>query len=215
MHNLLLISSNQSQIDQYLVNFSQENQIKADAIYRFGQEKPLSVEEFRQILKLPTHHFNQLSLFVLYNFDQYSSIIQNTFLKTLEEHQPNLSFVLIVKNLGSVLPTVISRCQKKILIAEPEKIAPTEQQELESLINKLASQPLLLASSQIKLGLKDKKNQVINWLDRFLHYGYFQLAKNKQRLWLSQRLKSALIVRSLIDTNNLDPELALDQVFLS
>ena len=213
MHNLLLITSNPEQANRYLETYSQENQLEPKNIYRFGLETPFSVEEFRQILKLSQYRFNQLHLFIIYHFNQASTIIQNTFLKTLEEHQPGVVFVLVADNLGSVLPTIISRCQIKTLKFQSVNQSNEQKQEFNKVISQISKAGL--ASSVVKLGIKDKKIKAVSWLKQFLNYGYQNLHTSSNQKYLAKCLKRAIINLKLIEANNLDPETGLDQVFLS
>lgn len=213
MVNLLLLSNNPEVINQYLHNYCKEKQIEPNQIYRFGFTEPPSVEEFRRILKLLTHRFDKPSLFVLDNFETYSELVQNTFLKSLEEHQRMVFFVLTAKTSASILPTILSRCIVKVLPFVRPELDQKSQQQLKQELAKI--QTIGLAASVIKLGLKDKKNKVLLWLDQFLNYGYQNLDKTKEPVLLANRLKKALYHRQLINNNNLDPETALDQVFLS
>ena len=215
MQNLLVISTDFHAFEQFLADYLKKKQLNQSSVYQFGLEQPLSVEEFRQILKLEKRHFDQPTLFILHRFHQASIIIQNTFLKTLEEHQSNLDFMLVASNQGMILPTIKSRCHLITLRQISQQSQTPEYQQLEQVIKQLQQQPNLLLSSLIKLGLKDKKEKALTWLDLFLQYGYFQLSNSPHSAWLGHSLKLALINRQLIETNNLEPELALDQVFLS
>src|SRR3989339_931761 len=215
MQNLLVISSDLNRFEQFLSDYAKKQRLKPANIYQFGLDQPLSVEEFRQILKLEERHFVNPTLFVLHRFHQTSGIIQNTFLKTLEEHQTNLGFMLVAGNQGLILPTIKSRCDIVTLRLPETKPLTPDYQQMEQTVSQLREQPGCLLSNLIKLGLKDKKEKALVWLDLFLKYGYFQLASASDPLWLGRCLKQALINRNLIEINNLEPELALDQVFLS
>jgi hypothetical protein len=50
-------------------------------------------------------------LFAIDNFEQASVEAQNAFLKRLEEPQKNVSYVLLARKDGGILPTIISRCK--------------------------------------------------------------------------------------------------------
>lgn len=213
MSNYLILTNDQAQIESYLKTFIQSQQILPSQIFRFGATQPMAVEEFRQLLQLTQVRFHQPSLFVLESFDNYSEIVQNTFLKTLEEHQITVSFILTAKSIGSILPTVVSRCTVKVLATQLQNLSSTENKELELMIKQIQTSGL--ASSVVKLGLKDKKQKALVWLENFLKFGYQQLPNSQNQHWLNRSLKQAIINYTLIKNNNLDPETALDQVFLS
>lgn len=59
---------------------------------------------------------SKFKVFLLKNFDDCTVQGQNKLLKTLEDPPHNVIFILLVKNIGMVLPTILSRTKK---IAEP------------------------------------------------------------------------------------------------
>lgn len=59
---------------------------------------------------------SKFKVFLLKNFDECTVQGQNKLLKTLEEPPQNVVFILLVKNIGMVLPTILSRTKK---ITEP------------------------------------------------------------------------------------------------
>lgn len=80
---------------------------------------------------------NEYKVFILNNFDESSTIVQNKMLKTLEEPPKFVKFVLTVKNRLKVLPTIASRCQVLTLpkfsvndINELLTALPQEQREI-------------------------------------------------------------------------------------
>lgn len=212
MNNLLLVTNDQNQINRYLADYLRAKQIPPGQIFRFDKNQPLTVEEFRQILKLTQINFSQPALFVLERFDRFSPIIQNTFLKTLEEHQATVSFILTAINHGGILPTILSRCIVKTLPEQKPALSTAKQNEWENTLAHIKKSGL--ASAVVKLGLKDKKEKALDWLQNFLQFGYQVLPLHPQRHQLSKNLKQAIINYGLINNNNLDPETALDQVFL-
>ena len=48
--------------------------------------------------------------YVIYAADLFNDSSANAFLKTLEEPNPHVTFILIAHNLQAVLPTIVSRC---------------------------------------------------------------------------------------------------------
>jgi DNA polymerase-3 subunit delta' len=53
--------------------------------------------------------------------ERLSDAAANTFLKVLEEPPAYLTFVLVTSHIGSVLPTILSRCQQMAFHPLPEK----------------------------------------------------------------------------------------------
>lgn len=58
---------------------------------------------------------NDYKLYIINNFDETSERVQNKILKTLEEPPRFVRFLLLTKNINSILPTVLSRCEKYTL----------------------------------------------------------------------------------------------------
>jgi hypothetical protein len=53
----------------------------------------------------------QLTIFVITDFDRTSRVVQNALLKLLEEPPSNTLLILLCANLRGILPTIRSRCQ--------------------------------------------------------------------------------------------------------
>jgi len=234
MKNLLVVSSTREYINDFVTQFLQDHEIPPDRVFTFNNgDTPLTIEEFRELLRLTQRYFDQLQLFVIENFETFSEIMQNTFLKTLEEHQANLGFVLITRNLTKVLPTVRSRCEIvglknqvptlktedrqffEALLKKLENNQTEDRQFFEALLKKLENNPQHLVSFEAGLGVKNKKEKAIAFLDRFLIFARTELPGYSKSTALSRYAKRALEMRDLIENNNLDPEMAIDQVFLS
>ena len=50
-------------------------------------------------------------VYILYAVDQFNESSANAFLKTLEEPPDNVTFILLAHSLGTIIPTIRSRCQ--------------------------------------------------------------------------------------------------------
>jgi hypothetical protein len=216
MQNLLLVG-NKEELAIAEVNFYiSANSISPTNVYRFNSHPAeFNVEEFREMLKLTERHFDSPTLFIIENFETISEVMQNTFLKTLEEHQENLVFVLISRNLSKVLPTVRSRCQVVNLQNKIPSLTPADKLFFENLLQKLQKNPHYLVSFEAALGIKNKKEKALTFLDNFLAYAHSLLPRFPKQTVLANYTRRAIEIRELIENNNLDPEMAIDQVFLS
>ena len=79
------------------------------------------VRELRKYLKLKV---TEPTVYVIHDFDHVSIEAQNAFLKTVEEPQERLSFILMAGNEDKVLPTIKSRC---LVIQSGGKIKVTDE----------------------------------------------------------------------------------------
>ncbi len=73
--------------------------------------------------------FSDKKIFIITNIDESQDAPQNKLLKTLEEPQKNVYFILTTKVIGQVLPTIRSRCSKIELgkIANLDKFLPNTE----------------------------------------------------------------------------------------
>ncbi len=75
-------------------------------------EFPLSkIEDVRQLNDFLKHTLSEKTLIICRDIDESSNEALNSFLKSLEEPQANVNFILTAKNEYKVLPTIVSRCQ--------------------------------------------------------------------------------------------------------
>lgn len=89
------------------------------------ERKNIKINEIRELAqKLVLKPLKSSRRVCLINdFDQATHEAQNAFLKTLEDRNKNIAIILIVENLSTILPTIISRSQ---LV----KFSPLTKQEL-------------------------------------------------------------------------------------
>ena len=80
-------------------------------------DKVLMVEDVENIVEnlSMTPAENEYKVIIIDNFDEVSLRVQNKILKSLEEPPKFVKFVLLVKTINSLLPTVISRCETIML----------------------------------------------------------------------------------------------------
>lgn len=76
-------------------------------------ENSIKIESIREIQKeiqLKPYE-GQRKVFILHECEKMTLQAQNAFLKTLEEPPPYATIIMITVNSGSLLPTIVSRCQ--------------------------------------------------------------------------------------------------------
>lgn len=80
-------------------------------------DKTIMVEDVEKIIDtlniVPAE--NEYKVYIINNFELASERVQNKLLKSLEEPPKFVKFVLLVKNSMSLLPTILSRCEKIVL----------------------------------------------------------------------------------------------------
>jgi DNA polymerase III, gamma/tau subunits len=103
MHAYLLICQKVSNAKKKIAQLAP----KAKIIIPFEIKK---IADSRELARIVSISQPQKTVYFLKNFDQAGADAQNAFLKTLEEVQENIIFVLSAKNDENILPTITSRC---------------------------------------------------------------------------------------------------------
>jgi len=67
------------------------------------------IHELEHFLFLKTGNDKKIGIII--EADRMHGLVQNAFLKTLEEPSPNTLLILITNNTDALLPTIVSRCQ--------------------------------------------------------------------------------------------------------
>ncbi len=116
MMPILLVSDNQRQIHTYITDFVKKHAIIPSSIFHYKKNTTvISIEQVREIQSYLVRATSMKYLFIIHDFETARKETQNAFLKTLEEKGENAYFIVIVSSIGSLLPTVISRCTIKKL----------------------------------------------------------------------------------------------------
>jgi len=166
--------------------------------------KEFSIEDIKN-LKNETKIFNpKIRIYYLENFHNSSIPAQNSFLKQLEEPPSNVQFILTTDNKNNLLPTIISRVKIIRLIEKQSKevveqfIAP----EINGVINHITTKiPLTL----FKITDKDSAKNILLQLINFFRD---KIDSDKKATII---LREILRLNSLLENNNLNPQLTVDQ----
>ena len=120
MHAFLIVGNQNNQIEGKIADLLTE---KKSTRLDFSLQKIADVKDLKTITKVS---FGQKTGIVIPNFENATDEAQNSFLKSLEEPQKNIFYILISNNLNGILPTIISRCavleiNSKIEISDQER----------------------------------------------------------------------------------------------
>ncbi len=77
----------------------------------------ITVDDVREACQFLSLKSNQIKIVVICLADEMNEEAQNALLKTLEEPAPNTLIMLLCENIGRLLPTILSRCQKVHLMS--------------------------------------------------------------------------------------------------
>ncbi len=204
---IVLVSNDAKKIAAWLKKFIRINSIAERFVFEIRPLfKEFSIEQIKELNKNLIYNFPEPHLYILYDFDKASFEAQNAFLKTLEEHQETIHFVMIVKNAHKLADTVLSRSRILNLTIMDFVVS----QELKSLLEHFLTSRSLKILGEIKLQSQADGN--INELFMgMLAFFKLRLAKD---LKTTKVLRKILETKYLVENNNVDPQSAIDQILL-
>jgi DNA polymerase-3 subunit delta' len=142
MNSFLIVSKDEEKIEEKIEEITKTNSaIKSN----FSLKKINDARELKQLNKL-SH--NQKLVIIIRNIEEASIPALNAILKNIEEPNQNIIFILTTKNIKSVLPTVVSRCQIIKLKSEEKIDTKIASKHLEFLNLKKGSQLLFINKIQ-------------------------------------------------------------------
>lgn len=203
---LILETTNEKARMSFIEEFMTEQKIHTYNYFTYEPEgKELSIKQVREIIAETTFHSTESRLFHVLKFDTASAEAQNAFLKTLEEHQSNLYFILSVEQSGSLLPTIRSRSR---VVKLAKKASKQLSGELTSLVDALASGKLpALFQITNKIGKGD-----------YLEFFESMIALYRERLGTDQHapqvLKTLIKQQNLLKHNHVDPQTTIDNALI-
>lgn len=205
-HNMipiLVISKNSKLVKKYIDN------LKVDNLFFeiTPSTKEYSIDDIKNIKKEAKIFNPQTRIYFLENFHLSSIPAQNSFLKLLEEPPSNVQFVLTTNNKNSLLPTIVSRV--KIVKLQEEKSKNVVEQfiapEINGVINHTTTKIPLLP---FKITDKESAKDI---LVRLIMFFREKLDSDKKAVLI---LKEILHLNKLLESNNLNPQLTVDQVLI-
>ena len=134
MHSFLIIGGNKKQVENKI-----EGIIKKYSLKRIDFEGQ-KIDDIRKLNSFISLSLKEKTAIVIENIDKSTNQAVNAFLKTLEEPQENLFFLLTATSIHKVLPTIISRCQ---LTSVSQKRDLEDSDELEKFIKLNPSEKLI------------------------------------------------------------------------
>jgi len=169
--------------------------------------KEYSIDDIKNLIK-ETKIFNpRTRIYVLENFHLSSTPAQNSFLKLLEEPPSNVQFVLTTNNKNNLLPTIVSRT-KIVKLSEKETKNVVEQfiaQEINGVINHATTK---IPLTPFKIFDKESAAKIFLQLINFFRDKLN--SDNKSTIVLKEILR----LNSLLGSNNLNPQLTVDQALI-
>ncbi|MBP6045278.1 MAG: hypothetical protein WAT72_00520 [Microgenomates group bacterium] len=206
---LPIILETTSEVDRnnFIEEFILEQKIKPYNCFIYEPEaKELSIRQVREIINETNFHSTEPRLFHILNFDTASAEAQNAFLKTLEEHQPQLNFILSVVQASNLLPTILSR--SRLIKLRAHKTADLSA-KLEVLLKLLESGKL---PSLFQIANQIGKNDSLVFFDSLIALYRGRLGSDKKAAHI---LRMVVEQRNLTKHNHIDPQTTIDSALIS
>ena len=196
---LLLISNNKSSLNSYV------DKLKKDGV--FFEVSPLtkeySIDDIKNIIKETKIFYPKTRIYFLCDFHLSSIPAQNSFLKLLEEPPTNVQFILSTDNKNNLLPTIVSRVKIIKLLGKTESVVERFiAQEILGVINHTTTK---IPLTQFKITDKESAKNILFQLIFFFRE---KLDSDKKAYSV---IKEIIRLNSLLETNNLNPQLTVDQ----
>lgn len=207
MFPILLISKNSRTTEKYINDYIKSQKVSPSYIFRYCPDpNVIKIDHIREIKSMLIRAETDKKLIIIYSFDTAKIETQNAFLKTLEEKNDQVQFIIVVGDETQMLPTIVSRC--KIVKLKHPLLSDASLKKVQSFS---FIQPLPQLLSQYNNMNKEK---AIKICDQFLWH--FRKINLSPAGWQNVKiLKEILKVRNLILKNNLNPQIAIDHILIT
>lgn len=202
----LLVSTDPHEFETAMSSFILEHPEYGSSVYKILPEdgKSLSIGQIRELKKELVISSTQ-RLIIIYDFQSAKAEAQNALLKTLEDQTEANQFIICTNHIGTILPTIISRCQIEFL--GKHSIGEYDTKSMLEAIQQLRadSSYSFLNNTLFQAGtIEEAKNiftAILLSLREMVRNGDVQAA---------QLAEQALELSSLLRSNNLNPQLTID-----
>lgn len=168
MHAHLLVGEDHNKLLTYAENLSK---IQKSILIEYPVK---TIKEVRELEKYTKLKLTQPTTIYIEGIDKASLPTLNAFLKTLEEPQEGLYFVLTAARLHDVIPTIISRCHVA-RIENKRKLSSKDQENALAFINSSAPKKLATISD-----IRDR-NEAIYFLENIILAVYEEMQKSDKK----------------------------------
>jgi DNA polymerase III delta prime subunit len=178
MHAYLIVGREEERIGEQIEKLVRKLKVK---ILEFPLEKINDVRDLNSFTKL---EISQKTAILIKGIDAATTPALNAFLKSLEEPQENLVYILTCANKHSLLPTIVSRCQ--VIKTVPGSQPLVSGKLTNNFLEKSISEKLLF-TSEIR-----KRDEAVNFVEKFILGGHLLLInKKRNHLKISKSIRSA------------------------
>ncbi len=188
MHSFLITGFDSSKKEQEIEKIVNKFSVKR---LEFKLSK---IADVKELTKLVNFAFPEKTAVIVKGLDTASEESQNAFLKTLEEPQENIIFILSVVSSYKLLPTIVSRCRVINVVTKPT-LNSKEISLIDDFLKARVGKRLILIS-KIR-----KKDEAITFLTTFIFRTHALFLAQEGSLDLAKILKKAQKTLSAIQAN--------------
>jgi hypothetical protein len=202
---LLLITKSRENAEVFINELIAKEDFSPHYVFKLEPAKTeYTIDQIRLIKSEIMMADSHKRLFILYSFENSSAEAQNAFLKTLEESGNN-QFILVVSLLERILPTIQSRSR---IIKMTEKGILEIRPELQKILEGIPQSGYGFLSDPLITGITHDNALIL--LDEVVMYLKGYMVKPG----VTEIMRKAMEVKSLIQNNNANPQLSIDSFFI-
>jgi len=188
MHAYLFSGPDVDEVTKKVADFISDRKLKA---IEFHLETIGQVRDLKNFVKLAQ---DANTIILIKNIDHATVPACNAFLKTLEEPQKNVQFILTASSVHSILPTIVSRCQVVKVTSSKRQVTRFENLE-----------KFLSASVGGKLATIDKirgREEALSFIENIIYQLHGTLHhQDKDLKTIAQNLEFANFTLSALKAN--------------
>ena len=202
---ILYVTNNTKAVEDLIDETVNKYDIPSSSVFKVHPEATiLTIDQIRDVNKLVREVSNG-RVIVLYNFDSAKVEGQNALLKTLEEHNVETHFILVVSDETQVLPTIQSRTRTVYHLEQDDMTKHKLLMKFGLLEDSLTHEQWLSVTAKLR------KDQAIPLIDEIIR-NLRQRLHTGPSVALAQGISETLHIRRYIEKNNINYEYALDKI---
>jgi predicted proteasome-type protease len=207
---IILSLKSETENEEYIQRYVKEKKIKLINIIIISPDKTeISLDQIRNLKKDLLVQSPTQRVIVIKEFDSSSLEVQNSLLKIIEEKSEENQFFFLVENIHRLVPTIVSR--SRVVASQPNRTLSLGSKDFDNLIKKISEGQLknLLATDGLQKITREKAETLFLKLLEYCQ-GKVRLGSLKEALIA----KEVIRVKSLVENNNVNPQLAVDHVLI-
>lgn len=151
------------------------------------------IDDTRSLNKFTSMVISAPTAIVIENIDNASTEALNAFLKSLEEAQDNLFFILTASSVYKVIPTITSRCQ--IIKLVPDKLGSKLEGEAADFLS------ATLKSKLLRVDKIKSRDEAVDFIEKLTINGHVLLHQTKEKKAAANLLSLAQNTLNALNAN--------------